>query len=135
MRADKPRRLRCSWLAPLLMVGLAACACPKPDTIEPRDLTPEEKTQVSVAREYLAAAETRGTWSPDDEEKYSAAIAYLPQEAKFQLKKDLFVRMNSRKIKLIRKVQKPGRRVCPSFCEATTVTRQNPNPPAKVDAK
>jgi len=113
-----------------------ACGCPRPDTYAPRDLTPEEKAQVSKAREYLAAAETKGTWSPEDDDKYSEAIAFLPQEAKFQLTKDLFGRLNSKKLKVLRKPRKPGPQVCgPAFCDATTVTRQNPNTTGKVDAK
>jgi hypothetical protein len=124
----------------MLMAGLAACSCPKPETANPPDLTPEEKTQVSAARDYLAGAEKTGTWSDDDDVKYSATIAALPHEARVQLAKDLVSRLNDRKIKVVHKPRGTGPRVCPGFCPArvttTTTTTQtqpaNPDVPGKV---
>ena len=86
----------------------------------------EQNTQVTTARAHLAAAETKGSWTPEDDEKYSATIAALPQEARFQLAS----RLNDQKIKVIHKPRGTGPRVCPGLCPATRVTTTQPQPGA-----
>jgi hypothetical protein len=126
MRVTNRTRLASSWLAPLMMLGLAACCAPKPEAAAPPDLSPEDRTQVTVVREQLATAERQGTWSPDDEAKFSAAIATLPAEARLQLSKDLVLRLNQKKLKPTHPAPVPGQVVCPGLCnsgvKATTTT-------------
>jgi len=110
------------------VAGLAACCCPKSDTVTPPELSQEQKAQVTTARAHLAAAETKGTWTPEDDETYSATIATLPQEARFQLAKDLVSRLNSQKIKVIHKPRGTGPRVCAGICPPTRVTTTQTQP-------
>jgi hypothetical protein len=107
-----------------MMVGLAACCCPKPDTVNQGDLTPAEEAQANSARAQLKAAETKGTWNPDDDEAYSAAIANLPHATRLQLAKDLVGRLNDRKIKFVHRPRTGGPRVCPAMCESRVTTTQ-----------
>jgi hypothetical protein len=139
MRVTNRTRLASSWLAPLMMLGLAACYAPKPEPAAPPDLSPEDRTQVTVVREQLATAERQGTWSPDDEAKFSAAIATLPAEARLQLSKDLVLRLNQKKLKPVHPAPVPGQVVCPGLCNsgvqaktATTTQTGATDVPAKV---
>lgn len=128
MHANRGKWLRCSWLAPLMMLGLSACCCPKPEPVNPPALTPAEEAQVNAARDQLKAAEAKGTWTPDDNAKFSAATVDLPEHVRFQLAKDLVGRLNDNKIKVIHNPRGNGPRVCPGICPATRVTTAQPQP-------
>jgi len=118
MRANKGRSFG-SCLVSLMLVGLAACcACPKPEPVTPAELTPEEKVQVSAAREYLAAADAKGTWDPQDDAKFSATIANLPQATHLALGAELVRRLNSQKVRVIHPRPEPGQVVCPGLCDS-----------------
>jgi len=139
MRANKGRSFG-SCLVSLMLVGLAACCCPKPVT--PAELTPDEQVQVSAAREYLAAAETKGTWDSQDDAKFSATIAKLPPAAHLALGADLVRRLNSEKLRPIHPRPEPGQVVCPGLCDSgvkkdgTPLVPRTPGKPAvKQDVK
>jgi hypothetical protein len=125
MRANKGTSLRYLWLAPLLVLGLGCCPCVTPP-ITVQELTPEQKAEVSKAREQLASAETRGgSWSAADDSQFSETIGHLPPDARFQLNKDLFARLNTQKLKPVRVGRpEPSPHVCPTIC-----VDQTPKPP------
>lgn len=109
-----------------MMVGLVACCCPKPDAATPSSLTPEaEKAQVSVVQGQLTVAQTKGTWTPQDDAKFSASIATLNKENRRELMKDLVMRLNSDKLKLSRHTSEQV--VCaPALCSGVTITKAQP---------
>ena len=137
MSANRGKPFIGSYVASFLLVGLAACSCPKPGPATPPDLTPEEKTQVSVAREQLAAAERKGTWEPQDDAKFSATIATVPPAARLELAKDLVVRLNTDKLRPVHLPPRPGQVVCPGLCDSgvRATTQPVPSTTGKPDTK
>jgi hypothetical protein len=137
MSVNRGKRFVGSYVASMLLAGLAACSCPKPEAATPPDLTSEEKTQVSVAREQLALAERKGTWEPQDDAKFSATIATVPPGARLELAKDLASRLNSTKLRPVHLAPKPGQVVCPGLCDSgvRATTQTVPSTTGKPDTK
>ena len=133
-----------AWLTAIILLGASACCGPKPDDVTPQELTQEEKTQITVVRDQLGAAERKGTWEDADHAKFFQNLASLPPGPRLELAKDLVVRLNTGKLKVVHKAPKPGRVVCPAFCDRG-VKDGNPvpvpvpvprtNTTGKVDAK